>query len=87
MTARPPVINQALATRVAELIQLHPTFGYRRLWAWLRFRDEQRVTRRTVYRLCERQGLFVHQRPATPAHESTAAGARPRAATNGGPLT
>jgi putative transposase len=64
--ARPPVINQELATRVADLIREHPTFGYRRLWAWLRFREGHRVTRRTVYRLCERQGWFVHQRTATP---------------------
>jgi putative transposase len=65
-TGRAAVINQDLATRVAELIRGHPTYGYRRLWAMLRFRDGQRVTRRTVYRLCERQGWFVHQRTATP---------------------
>lgn len=64
--AQPSSINRELATRVAELIRGYPTFGYRRLWALLRFRDGHRVTRRTVYRLCERQGWFVHQRTATP---------------------
>src|SRR4029077_7824298 len=65
-TARPSGLNTDLASRVAELIRGYPTFGYRRLWALLRFRDGQRVTRRTVYRLCERQVWFVHQRTATP---------------------
>ena len=36
-------MNVALATRVAELIQTHPTFGYRRLWALLRLRDGHRA--------------------------------------------
>jgi putative transposase len=53
---RRPVVNETLATRVAELIQSYPTFGYRRLWALLRFRDGQRLTRKTVYRLCALQG-------------------------------
>jgi putative transposase len=63
---RRPVINEALAARVAELIQAYPTFGYRRLWALLRFREGQRLTPKTVYRLCALQGWFVHQRAATP---------------------
>jgi len=64
--ARRPIVNEALAARVAELIQAYPTFGYRRLWALLRFRDGQRLTRKTVYRLCALQGWFVHQRAVTP---------------------
>jgi len=35
--SRRPVVNEALAARVAALIQAYPTFGYRRLWALLRF--------------------------------------------------
>jgi hypothetical protein len=42
------------------LIQQHPTFAYRRLWALVRFRDGQRITPKRVYR------RVVHQRPATP---------------------
>jgi len=63
---RRPVINTRLAARVAELIQAYPTFGYRRLWALLRFREGQRLTPKTVYRLCARQRWFVHQRATTP---------------------
>lgn len=59
-------INEGLATRIAALIQCHPTFGYRRLWALLRFRDGQRITPKTVYRLCALRGWFVHQRQTTP---------------------
>ena len=34
---RPPVIDEVLAARLQRLIAAHPTFGYRRLWAVLRF--------------------------------------------------
>jgi putative transposase len=50
--SRRPVVNEVLAARVAELIQAYPIFGYRRLWALLRFRDGQRLTPKAVYRLC-----------------------------------
>lgn len=55
-----------LTRRLKELIALHPTFGYRRLWALLRFRDGVQVTQQTVYRLLKRHGWFVHQRNRTP---------------------
>jgi putative transposase len=60
------VLNEALAARIANLIWRHPTFGYRRLWALLRFREGTRVTPKTVYRICTLKGWFVHQRATTP---------------------
>ena len=42
------------------------TFGHRRVWALLRFRQGQRITPKTVYRILKLQQWFVHQRPATP---------------------
>jgi putative transposase len=51
--------------RLAALIQRHPTFGYRRLWALLR-RDGLTVNRKAVYRLLKHRGWLVHQRAATP---------------------
>jgi len=60
------VLNETLATQIAALIRRHPTFGYRRLWALLRFREGVRVTPKTVYRICRLQGWFVHQRATTP---------------------
>jgi len=62
--ARP--VNELLAERIRALIQRFPTFGYRRLWAWLRFRDGWKINRKTVYRVLKIQGWFVHQRQATP---------------------
>jgi hypothetical protein len=32
-----PALDETLAERVRELAREHPTFGYRRLWALLRF--------------------------------------------------
>jgi putative transposase len=55
-----------LLKRMAELVVLHPTFGYRRLWAILRYRDRIVVNRKTVYRIVKEQGWFVHQRLSTP---------------------
>jgi putative transposase len=48
------------------LIELYPTFGYRRLWALPRFGEGLRVNRKAVYRILKVKGWFVHQRVATP---------------------
>jgi putative transposase len=48
---RKPILDQTLVTRLEELIQGHPTHGYRRLWALLRFRDGLHVNRKAVYRV------------------------------------
>lgn len=59
-------VDAALAARVQTLIEQHPTFGYRRLWAMLRVRDGLRINRKAVYRALQRLGWFVHQRQVTP---------------------
>ena len=38
----------ALESRIHELIKEHPTFGYRRVWALLRFRDGLQINRKAV---------------------------------------
>jgi putative transposase len=63
---RAPRAAAAWVVRVAELIQQYPTFGYRRIWALLRFRDGILVNRKAVYRILKRRGWLVHQRPCTP---------------------
>jgi putative transposase len=55
-----------LLKRMGELVVLYPTFGYRRLWAVLRYRDRIVVNRKVVYRVVKEQGWFVHHRSATP---------------------
>lgn len=52
--------------RLRYWIQQHPTFGYRRLWALMRFQDRIVLNRKAVYRVLKQQGWFVHQRIATP---------------------
>jgi putative transposase len=63
---RAPRAAAAWVVRVAELIQQYPTFGYRRIWALLRFRDGIVVNGKAVYRVLKRRGWLVHQRPCTP---------------------
>ncbi len=52
--------------RLREWIQQYPTFGYRRLWVLLRFRDGVIVNRKAVYRVLKQKRWFVHQRVSTP---------------------
>jgi putative transposase len=64
--AQPPRLDEVLAGRLQRLIELHPAFGYRRLWALLRFSEGIRVNRKAVYRVLKLKRWFVHQRVATP---------------------
>jgi putative transposase len=65
-TPRVPVVDAVLAARLQRLITQHPTFGYRRLWALLRFREGLRINRKAVYRVLAVKGWFVTQRATTP---------------------
>jgi putative transposase len=49
--SRKPPRDETLAQRVRELAREHPTFGYRRLWALLRFGDKVAVNVKKVHRL------------------------------------
>ena len=62
---RPPV-DELLAARIQRLIEEHPTYGYRRLWALLRHRDGIVVNRKAVYRVLVRKRWLVTQRTVTP---------------------
>jgi putative transposase len=63
-----PRISQdaELVARIKELIEQHPTYGYRRIWARLRFGDGRVINRKKVRRLLRQQGWMVYQRPAAP---------------------
>src|SRR5262245_14833713 len=63
---RVPVVDEVLAARLQRLIAQHPTFGYRRLWALLRFHEGLPINRKAVYRVLVLKGWFVHQRRMTP---------------------
>jgi hypothetical protein len=47
---RKAVVDKVLALRLARLIFAHPTYGYRRLWALLRFAEGVLTTRGDSYR-------------------------------------
>ncbi len=53
-----------MATQIHALIQQHPTFGYRHIWALLRGQGP-RVNRKAVYRVLKLKRWLVHQRPRT----------------------
>jgi len=58
--------DNELRARLKELIEQHPTDGYRRIWARRRFGDQRLINRKKVYRLMKEQGWLICQRPATP---------------------
>jgi len=49
-----------------RLIQQHPTFGYRQLWALLRGQTARIVNKKAVYRVLKQNRWLVHQRAGTP---------------------
>jgi putative transposase len=59
-------LSPTLTARLQELLTQHPTFGYRRLWALLRYREGLVVNRKVVYRILKLKGWLVHQRACTP---------------------
>jgi HTH-like domain len=58
-TKRKPIVDEVLTARIERLIHEHPTFGYRRLWALLRFREGVRINRKAVYRALRVKGWFA----------------------------
>ena len=67
MTRRP---SEAIAKRNAVVVQriqtlkaVHPFWGYRRIWAHLRFVDGLLVNKKRVLRLMRQHGLLVKANP------------------------
>ena len=61
-----PKLSEALVTKLHALIQAHPTYGYRRLWALLRYREGLVVNRKAVYRVLRLKRWLVQHRTRTP---------------------
>lgn len=57
--AGPRRVSVELARQIAALVHQHPTCGYRRFWAVLRFRQGHRSTIKTVYRMLQRNEWCV----------------------------
>jgi putative transposase len=59
-------LDATLVERVRQLIVAYPTYGYRKLWALLRFTDGLLINMKAVYRILKAKRWFVHQRQVTP---------------------
>jgi putative transposase len=53
---RPPRYDAGLAQRIRQLLDSEESFGYRRVWAWLRFKEGIRVNPKTVHRIMQLKG-------------------------------
>ncbi|WP_376753587.1 IS3 family transposase [Candidatus Nitrospira neomarina] len=59
-------LAKRLIMQLHALIQEHPTYGYLRLWALLRYREGLAINRKAVYRVLLILQWLVHQRTRTP---------------------
>jgi putative transposase len=59
-------VDDVLAIRIKGLIERFPTWGYRRIWAWLKNREGLTVNKKAVYRIFKLKRWFVNQRRVTP---------------------
>ncbi len=51
-----------LVARIKALIERFPTFGVRRVWAWLKYRQRLVINRKTVHRIMKARGWGVYRR-------------------------
>lgn len=61
----------------------HPTYGYRRLWAMLRFRDGLLTNKKAVYRILRAKKWSAMNAGALRGHECTVAFLSPRTGQGG----
>lgn len=52
--------DKELLTAIARLKGEHPFWGYRRVWAYLRFREGQPVNKKRIYRVMKEHQLLVN---------------------------
>ncbi len=52
-------LNELLLERIREIKAEHPFWGYRRVWAYLRYREEIPVNKKRIYRLMSENDLLV----------------------------
>lgn len=51
--------NQPLLERIRQIKAEHPAWGYRRVWAYLKFRDGLPINKKRIYRLMKEHDLLV----------------------------
>ena len=77
---RKHAFDQALLERIRVICGAHPFWGYRRVWAWLRYREHFMVNKKRVYRLMRKADLLIKKRPkpATRTPRSKPKATRPK---------
>ena len=53
--------NRLLSERIRELKQEHPFWGYRRVWAYLRYREDFNINKKRIYRLMKKENLLAKE--------------------------
>lgn len=51
--------NKPLLERILELKAEHPFWGYRRIWAYLKYREGLPINKKRIYRIMQEQKLLV----------------------------
>jgi putative transposase len=51
--------DKALLDDIKRIKNKHPYWGYRRIWAWLYYREDKKVNRKRVYRIMKENKLLV----------------------------
>lgn len=58
--------DKELTQRICALVKRFPTWGYRRIWAWLRHRDKVLVNKKMVHRIVKENAWQVRKQVKTP---------------------
>ena len=69
--------DKELLRRIQEICQEHPFWGYRRVTAWLKRREDTLINRKRVYRIMRENNLTVKQKRYQAKRRSTHAKPRP----------
>jgi len=54
-------LNAPVLERIKALKAQHPFWGYRRIWAYLKYRECLAVNKKRIYRLMKENGLLVNR--------------------------
>ena len=60
-SARVTERDQQLLARLQQLKADHPAWGYRRIWAYLKYREGLPINKKRIYRLLQEHRLLAHQ--------------------------
>lgn len=63
--------NKALLTKIRAIKADHPAWGYRRVWAYLRYREGLLVNKKRIYRLLSQHELLATQTRSNRAKRTT----------------